>query len=72
MSHIARQSFVQAIDDDFLLAAMITLVSAVPVIFLKIGKKGKGKNNMIAVAKSPDTGRKEPGQLLTPPSPANN
>ena len=44
MSHVTRQSFVQAIDDDFLLAAMITFVSAVPVIFLKIGSKGKGKN----------------------------
>jgi DHA2 family multidrug resistance protein len=43
MSHVARQSFVQAIDDDFLLAALITLVSAVPVIFLKIGLRGKGK-----------------------------
>jgi DHA2 family multidrug resistance protein len=46
MSHVTRQSFVQAIDDDFLLAAIITLVSAVPVIFLKIGRKGKGKNSM--------------------------
>ena len=43
MSDVARQSFVQAIDDDFLLAALITLVSAVPVIFLKIGLRGKGK-----------------------------
>jgi MFS transporter, DHA2 family, multidrug resistance protein len=43
MSHLTRQSFVQAIDDDFLLAAFITLISAVPVIFLKIGRKGRGK-----------------------------
>ncbi|MCX6247451.1 MAG: DHA2 family efflux MFS transporter permease subunit [Bacteroidetes bacterium] len=43
MSHVARQSFVQAIDDDFLLAAFITLISAFPVLFLKIGRKGKGK-----------------------------
>jgi DHA2 family multidrug resistance protein len=43
MSNVARQSFVQAIDDDFLLAALITLLSAAPVIFLKIGRKGKGK-----------------------------
>jgi DHA2 family multidrug resistance protein len=38
MSHISRQAFVQAISDDFLIAAIITLVSAIPVFFLKIKK----------------------------------
>ena len=41
MSHISRQAFVQAISDDFLIAAIITLVSAIPVFFLKIQKRNK-------------------------------
>jgi len=72
MSHVTRQSFVQAIDDDFLLAAMITLVSAVPVIFLKIGRKGKGKNSGNVIAQKPNAGSEEPGQPFTTPSPARN
>ena len=72
MSHITRQSFVQAIDDDFLLAAMITLVSAVPIIFLKIGRKGKGKNRGNIVAQNPNVGSEEPRQSFTAPSPARN
>ncbi len=39
LSNLNRQAFVQAICDDFLLAAIITLISAVPVIFLRIKKK---------------------------------
>ncbi len=38
MSHINRQAFVQSISDDFLIAAVITLVSAIPVFFLRIKK----------------------------------
>jgi len=72
MSHITRQSFVQAIDDDFLLAAVITLVSAVPVIFLKIGRKGKGKNSGNVIAQNPNAGNEEPRQPFTTPSPARN
>jgi len=72
MSHITRQSFVQAIDDDFLLAAVITLVSAVPVIFLKIGRKGKGKNSGNGIAQNPKAGNEEPRQSYTAPSPARN
>ena len=41
MSYINRQAFVQAISDDFLLAAIITLISAIPVFFLKIQKRNK-------------------------------
>jgi DHA2 family multidrug resistance protein len=53
MSHVTRQSFVQAIDDDFLIAALITIVSVIPVIFLRIGKSGKGKNSGTEVAQNP-------------------
>ena len=52
MLHVTRQSFVQAIDDDFLLAALITVVCAVPVLFLKIGKSGQGKNSEKASIKN--------------------
>jgi len=38
MSFVSRQAFVQAISDDFLIAAVITVVSAIPVFFLKIKK----------------------------------
>jgi DHA2 family multidrug resistance protein len=40
--HISQQAFVSAIDDDFFLAALITALCIVPVIFLrKVRKKGK-------------------------------
>jgi DHA2 family multidrug resistance protein len=35
ISHIAQQSFVQAVDDDFFLAAAITLCGLVPIFFLR-------------------------------------
>jgi len=38
LSHINRQAFVQAISDDFLIAAIITLISAIPVFFLRNNK----------------------------------
>ncbi len=38
-SNLTKQAFIQSIDDDFMLAAIITLVSVVPVFFLKGSKK---------------------------------
>ena len=38
-SNLSKQSFIQAIDDDFLLAAVITLICVIPVFFLKGSKK---------------------------------
>ncbi|MEI6681088.1 MAG: DHA2 family efflux MFS transporter permease subunit [Bacteroidota bacterium] len=38
MSHLNRQAFVQAISDDFLIATVFTLVSAIPVFFLRVKK----------------------------------
>jgi DHA2 family multidrug resistance protein len=72
MSHVTRQSFVQAIDDNFLLAAVITMVSAVPVIFLKIGRKGKGKNSGNGSAQHQSIDSEESLQPLTAPSEARN
>ena len=37
--HVSQQAFVSAIDDDFFLAALITAICIVPVIFLKRNKK---------------------------------
>jgi len=39
MANLNKQAFVQAVCDDFLLAAVITMVSAVPVFFLRLKKK---------------------------------
>jgi len=51
-SNITKQAFIQSIDDDFMLAAIITLVSAVPVFFLKGSKKKIQKQaNLPPVAK---------------------
>jgi MFS transporter, DHA2 family, multidrug resistance protein len=38
-SNLTRQAYIESIDDDFMLAAIITLVSAIPVFFLKGSKK---------------------------------
>jgi hypothetical protein len=38
-THIAQQSFVRAINDDFLVAAGITLLSVVPIFLLRVHKK---------------------------------
>jgi DHA2 family multidrug resistance protein len=36
---VSQQAFVSAIDDDFFLAALITAICIIPVIFLKKSKK---------------------------------
>jgi DHA2 family multidrug resistance protein len=38
-SHVSKQAYIQAIDDDFLLASGITLLGAIPVFFLHGRKK---------------------------------
>ncbi|MGA3014065.1 MAG: DHA2 family efflux MFS transporter permease subunit [Bacteroidales bacterium] len=67
MSHVTRQSFVQAIDDDFLLAAVITVVCAIPVLFLRMSKKGKGKNNETVNDQNKNSSiqEEEPESMLT-------
>ncbi len=55
-TNITKQAFIQSIDDDFKLAAIITLVSVIPVFFLK-GRKRKGENAGIpATVPKPETG----------------
>ena len=41
-SHIAQQAFVQAINDDFLIAATITALGVIPIFFLKTRKRPEG------------------------------
>jgi MFS transporter, DHA2 family, multidrug resistance protein len=38
-SHLSRQAFVQGIDDDFLVAAILSAVSIIPIFFLRAHKK---------------------------------
>ena len=38
-AHISQQAFIQGIDDDFLIAAIITIIALVPVLFLHSKKK---------------------------------
>ncbi len=42
-SHIAQQSFVQSINDDFLFGAVIVFLGIVPILFLRIKKKTVAK-----------------------------
>ncbi|MGE5350773.1 MAG: DHA2 family efflux MFS transporter permease subunit [Acidobacteriota bacterium] len=46
--HVANQAFVQAINDDFLLAAGITLVCLIPLFFLRYKKKKGEKGEHVA------------------------
>jgi MFS transporter, DHA2 family, multidrug resistance protein len=44
LSNITKQAYIQGIDDDFLIAAVMMLVGGIPVLFLKSKKKFKKKN----------------------------
>jgi MFS transporter, DHA2 family, multidrug resistance protein len=43
LSNLSKQAYIQGIDDDFLLAGLITLIGGIPIIFLHT-KKSKIKN----------------------------
>jgi DHA2 family multidrug resistance protein len=43
LSNLNKQAYIQGIDDDFLLAGIITLIGGIPIIFLHT-KKTKIKN----------------------------
>ena len=38
-SHIGKQAYIQAIDDDFMLAAVITFIGGIPILFLHVKRK---------------------------------
>jgi len=41
VANVNRQAYIEGIDDDFLIAALITLVGAIPILFLVAKKKNK-------------------------------
>jgi len=43
VTNVTKQAFIEGINDDFLLAAIVTLIGGVPIIFLRVRKK-KTKN----------------------------
>ena len=45
-SNIGRQAFIEGINDDFLLAGIITLIGGIPIIFLHT-KKSKNQNQPV-------------------------
>jgi len=47
-SHIGQQAFVQAINDDFMIAAVVTLICVVPILFLRT-RKPKGAQKTAAL-----------------------
>ncbi|MDD4993112.1 MAG: DHA2 family efflux MFS transporter permease subunit [Paludibacter sp.] len=42
MSNVSSQAFIQGIDDDFLIAALISMIGFIPILFLKSKKKNPG------------------------------
>ena len=46
ISHVSSEAFIQGIDDDFLIAAIITLIGGIPVFWLHTRKKLEAKNRV--------------------------
>jgi DHA2 family multidrug resistance protein len=40
-SHVTKQAFIQGVDDDFLVAGLITILGAIPIFWLHIKKKSQ-------------------------------
>ena len=47
--HLNQQSFVSAVDDDFFIAALITALCIVPILFLRYKKKNRIKQEVISI-----------------------
>jgi len=43
-SHIGKQAYIQAVDDDFMIAAIITFIGGIPIIFLHTKKRKQTVN----------------------------
>jgi len=41
LSHVSKQAYIQGIDDDFWIAAMITLLSLIPVVIMRVRKNNQ-------------------------------
>jgi len=46
IGHVSSEAFIQGIDDDFLIAAIITLIGGIPVFWLHTRKKLEAKNRV--------------------------
>jgi len=44
MSNVSSQAFISGVDDDFLIAALITTIGFVPILLMKTKKKGINSN----------------------------
>ncbi len=47
--NLSQQSFVSAVDDDFFIASLITIICLVPILFLRYKKKKAGGEKFIAM-----------------------
>lgn len=47
--NLSQQSFVSAVDDDFLVASLITIICLLPILFLRYKKKKEGGEKFIAM-----------------------
>jgi DHA2 family multidrug resistance protein len=43
MSQVNKEAFIQGVDDDFMAAALITIIGGIPIFFLHVKRKQKGK-----------------------------
>lgn len=43
MAHVNKQAFIQGVDDDFLIAGLITLFGALPIFWLHVKKKNQNR-----------------------------
>ncbi len=46
-SNVSLQAFVQSIDDDFLIAGIITIITIIPILFLHTKRKQNNQNNQL-------------------------
>lgn len=43
MSQVSKEAFIQGVDDDFMVAAFITIIGGLPILWLHVRRKQKGK-----------------------------
>jgi MFS transporter, DHA2 family, multidrug resistance protein len=48
MSNLSKQAYIQGINDDFLLAGIVTLLGGIPIIFLHTTKTKTKTENLIS------------------------
>jgi len=48
-AHISTQAFIRAVCDDFLIASVITIAALAPIMFLRVKKKKKTSDHVVAM-----------------------